>query len=87
MAEVRSRFEGEKGGVERFLEVARRLGFDKMKMDQTNKMFLLAEFRKSSRTPEEGVTFEAKVRGRGGGEIFERYRMGFIGDGCDCLRF
>lgn len=62
MAEVRSRFEGEEGGVERFLEVTRRLGFDTRQMDRTNKMFLLAEFKKSKRKPESGIEFEAKVR-------------------------
>lgn len=61
MAEVRSRFEGEEGGVERFLEVTKRLGFDTRQMDRTNKMFLLAEFQKSKRKPEKGVEFEAKV--------------------------
>ncbi|CBJ25481.1 conserved unknown protein [Ectocarpus siliculosus] len=61
VAEVRSRFEGEEGGVERFLEVTRRLGFDTRQMDRSNKMFLLAEFKKSGRKPERGVEFEAKV--------------------------
>lgn len=59
---MRSRFEGEEGGVERFLEVTRRLGFDTRQMDRTNKMFLLAEFKKSKRKPESGIEFEAKVR-------------------------
>ena len=62
VAEVRSRFEGEEGGVERFLEVTKRLGFDCRQMDRSNKMFLMAEFKKSARTPEKGVEFEAKVR-------------------------
>lgn len=62
VAEVRSRFEAEEGGVERFLEVTKRLGFDCRQMDRTNKMFLLAEFKKSAREPEKGVDFEAKVR-------------------------
>ncbi|CAM9526136.1 unnamed protein product [Scytosiphon promiscuus] len=61
VAEVRSRFEGEEGGVERFLEVTRRLGFDTRQMDRTNKMFLLAEFKKSKRKPESGIEFEAKA--------------------------
>lgn len=62
VAEVRSRFEGEEGGVERFLEVTKRLGFDTRQMDRSNKMFLLAEFKKSGRKPERGVEFEAKVK-------------------------
>ncbi|CAM9119231.1 unnamed protein product [Laminaria digitata] len=61
VAEVRSRFEGEEGGVERFLEVTQRLGFDCRQMDRSNKMFLMAEFKKSNRTPEKGVDFEAKA--------------------------
>lgn len=61
VAEVRSRFEGEEGGVERFLEVTKRLGFDTRQMDRSNKMFLMAEFKKSNRKPEKGVDFEAKV--------------------------
>ncbi|CAM9939591.1 unnamed protein product [Ectocarpus fasciculatus] len=61
VAEVRSRFEGEEGGVERFLEVTKRLGFDTRQMDRSNKMFLLAEFKKSGRKPERGVEFEAKA--------------------------
>ncbi|CAM9933340.1 unnamed protein product, partial [Sphacelaria rigidula] len=63
VAEVRSRFEGEEGGVERFLEVAKRLGFDSRQVDRSNTMFLMAEFKKSGREPEDGVEFEAKVRG------------------------
>ena len=47
--------------MERFLDVARQLGFDSKQMDRTNKMFLLAEFKKSNRKPQEGVAFEAKV--------------------------
>lgn len=61
VAEVRSRFEGEEGGVERFLEVTKRLGFDRRQVDRSNKMFLLAEFKKSARRPEQNVDFEAKV--------------------------
>lgn len=61
VAEVRSRFEGEEGGVERFLEVTKRLGFDTRQMDRSNKMFLMAEFKKSKRKPEKGIDFEAKV--------------------------
>eukprot|EP00904_Undaria_pinnatifida_P001711 jgi/Undpi1/11540/HiC_scaffold_30.g13837.m1 len=61
VAEVRSRFEGEEGGVERFLDVTKRLGFDCRQMDRSNKMFLMAEFKKSNRTPEKGVDFEAKA--------------------------
>lgn len=63
MAEVRSRFEGKEGGVERFLEVTNRLGFDRRQIDRSNKMFLMAEFKKSGRRPENGVEFEAKVKG------------------------
>lgn len=48
--------------MERFLEVTKRLGFDCRQMDRSNKMFLMAEFKKSARTPEKGVDFEAKVR-------------------------
>lgn len=62
VAEVRSRFEGEEGGVERFLDVTKRLGFDRRQMDRSNKMFLLAEFKKSARKPQEGIDYEAKVR-------------------------
>lgn len=48
--------------MERFLEVTKRLGFDTRQMDRSNKMFLMAEFKKSNRKPERGVDFEAKVR-------------------------
>ena len=61
VAEVRSRFEGEDGGVKRFLEITRRLGFDTKQMDRSNKMFLMAEFKKSARAPEKNVEFKAKV--------------------------
>ena len=47
--------------MERFLEVTKRLGFDTRQMDRSNKMFLMAEFKKSKRKPEKGVDFEAKV--------------------------
>ena len=47
--------------MERFVGVAKRLGFDCRQMDRSNKMFLMAEFKKSARTPEKGVNFEAKV--------------------------
>lgn len=62
VAEVRSRFEGQEDGVDRFVDVARRLGFDCRQMDRSNKMFLMAEFKKSKRKSENGVDFEAKVR-------------------------
>lgn len=48
--------------MERFLEVTRRLGFDQRQLDRSNKMFLLAEFKKSGRPSEAGIEFEAKVR-------------------------
>ncbi|CAM9245074.1 unnamed protein product [Choristocarpus tenellus] len=65
VAEVRSRFEGmEGGGVDLFLDVTRRLGFDKKQLDRSNKMFLVMEFKKSGRTPEQGVEFSAKVMNR-----------------------
>lgn len=83
MAEVRSRFEGEEGGVERFLEVTKRLGFDTRQMDRSNKMFLMAEFKKSKRKPEKGIDFEAKVCLRAcidGRVWYQTYR----GQRCQC---
>lgn len=47
--------------MERFLDVTRRLGFDTRQMDRGNKMFFMAEFKKSNRKSERGVDFEAKV--------------------------
>ncbi|CAM9710846.1 unnamed protein product [Discosporangium mesarthrocarpum] len=61
VAEVRSRFEGVEGGVEAFLDVTHRLGFDKKNLDRRNKMFLLMEFVKSGRKPQQGVRFAAKA--------------------------
>lgn len=48
--------------MERFLDMVQRLGFDRRQLDRSNKMFLMAEFKKSGRRPEDGVEFEAKVR-------------------------
>lgn len=86
---MRSRFEGEEGGVERFLEVTRRLGFDRRQLDRTNKMFLLAEFKKSARPPQKGVDFEAKVLlfpHRVLARPFSLRHVAYVGRAWQCLR-
>ncbi|KAG5176320.1 methyltransferase-domain-containing protein [Tribonema minus] len=61
VAEVRSRFEGAPGGLNAFLGVMRRLGFDQRQCDNTSTMFVMMEFKKASRAPEADVEFTAKA--------------------------
>ena len=49
IAEVRSRFEGDNGGIEKFVKVLKKAGFDVVNRDTSNTMFFLLECVKSSR--------------------------------------
>lgn len=44
MAEVRSRFEGQDGGIEEFVAACKGLGLACRRVDKGNKMFFLADF-------------------------------------------
>lgn len=74
VAEVRSRFEGQEGGIEAFLAACKGLGLACRRVDKGNKMFFLAEFVKEGRGPggrgeQEGVAGgTAAVNGGGGGK-------------------
>jgi ribosomal RNA-processing protein 8 len=81
IAEVRSRFEGEKEGVRKFLGVMKKCGFDLVQKDKQqqqqqgggstsnssntnndkNKMFFEVEARKTTREPEQALSFSAKA--------------------------
>jgi ribosomal RNA-processing protein 8 len=61
VAEVRSRFEGAEGGLEAFITVMTRLGFDLKQCDNTSTMFVMLEFKKTDRQPEPDVEFTAKA--------------------------
>lgn len=66
IAEVRSRFEStdhnqkRKNELEEFLKVLQNLGFECVKKDRSNKMFVLLELQKSSTKPDTKLTFTAK---------------------------
>lgn len=79
VAEVRSRFEGAEGGLKAFVNALKELGLDCRQMDQSNKMFVMMEFRKSGHQakPSKG---DKKGGGRGpsnGGEIKEEKPVQF----------
>ncbi|KAG6963727.1 hypothetical protein JG688_00008023 [Phytophthora aleatoria] len=62
VAEVKSRFESESlGGIEGFVQTLRKLGFDCKHKDERNKMFVLFEFVKSSRKPQNVGLIEFKA--------------------------
>ena len=75
IAEVRSRFEGEKDGIKKFVQVIKRCGFDLVqgqsnseggskadgKGNNSNKMFFEVEARKSSREPQADLEYTAKA--------------------------
>eukprot|EP01084_Bolivina_argentea_P181682 313749_1 len=64
VAEVRSRFEGKEsgggGGLKSFLCAMSQAGFDCRRCEKSNKMFVMIEFRKSSRKPDPNAMFKAK---------------------------
>jgi hypothetical protein len=49
IAEVRSRFEGIEGGIEKFVKVLKKAGFDVVNRDTSNTMFFLLEGVKTTR--------------------------------------
>jgi ribosomal RNA-processing protein 8 len=51
IAEVRSRFEGEKNGIKKFIRVLKKAGFDCVDKYFDNKMFFILECIKVDRTP------------------------------------
>ena len=70
IAEVRSRFEGEKEGVKKFVQVIKRCGFDLVQQGQgggggsaedRNKMFFEVEAKKSTREPQTDLEYSAKA--------------------------
>lgn len=65
IAEVRSRFEGEKEGTKKFVQVIKRCGFDLVQQDSSgddrNKMFFEVEAKKSSREPQSDLEYSAKA--------------------------
>ncbi|CAH0479933.1 unnamed protein product [Peronospora belbahrii] len=62
IAEVKSRFESETlGGIHGFVQALRKMGFDCKHKDERNKMFVLFEFVKSSRTPQHVKPIEFKA--------------------------
>lgn len=44
---MRSRFEGAEGGVKAFVDTLKQLGLECRQLDQSNKMFVMMEFRKA----------------------------------------
>ena len=61
IAEVRSRFEGEKDGIKKFLRTLKKAGFDCIDKNFENKMFFMLECIKSTRSPIFDVDYSAKV--------------------------
>ncbi|KAG7381319.1 25S rRNA (adenine645-N1)-methyltransferase [Phytophthora pseudosyringae] len=62
VAEVKSRFESESlGGIEGFAQTLRHMGFDCKHKDERNKMFVLFEFVKSPRKPQNVGPIEFKA--------------------------
>ena len=49
IAEVRSRFDEQNGGIERFVEAVRDMGFEHKHTDRHNKMFVLIDFVKAKK--------------------------------------
>lgn len=56
IAEVRSRFDEEHGGIERFIDAVKKIGFEFKKMVKDNKMFVLIDMVKK-----EPVTKDVQV--------------------------
>lgn len=61
IAEVRSRFEGEKDGIKKFMRTLKKAGFDCVEKKFENKMFFMLECMKSARAPIFDVDYSAKV--------------------------
>ncbi|KAF4321504.1 hypothetical protein BBO99_00006691 [Phytophthora kernoviae] len=62
VAEVKSRFESESlGGIDGFVEVLHKMGFDCKNKDERNKMFVLFEFIKSTRKAQDAGPLELKA--------------------------
>ncbi|KAL4156346.1 hypothetical protein PRNP1_005377 [Phytophthora ramorum] len=62
VAEVKSRFESESlGGIVGFVQILSKMGFDCKSKDERNKMFVLFEFVKSSRKPQNVRPVELKA--------------------------
>jgi ribosomal RNA-processing protein 8 len=62
IAEVRSRFESKdgKGGFQDFVAILDQLGFECIKTDKSNKMFVLFELKKSGKAPKKDLEFTAR---------------------------
>ena len=61
IAEVRSRFEGEREGIKKFIKVLKRAGFDCTQKSFENKMFFMLECIKTSRAPIFRENYSAKA--------------------------
>ena len=59
--QVRSRFEGEKDGIKKFVRTLKKAGFDCVGKDFDNKMFFVVDCVKSSRQPLFDTEYSAKV--------------------------
>jgi ribosomal RNA-processing protein 8 len=62
IAEVRSRFEStdKKDELKDFVQVLDKLGFKCLKMDRSNKMFVMLECKKNGKKPQADLSFTAK---------------------------
>ena len=65
VAEVRSRFEGQEGGIEAFVAACKGLGLACRRVDKGNKMFFLADFVKEGTGAGQGAGGAAGVVGGG----------------------
>jgi ribosomal RNA-processing protein 8 len=62
VAEVKSRFESASlGGIAGFVQTLRKMGFDCRHKDERNKMFVLFEFAKAARKPQQVEPIEFKA--------------------------
>ena len=61
IAEVRSRFEGEKDGIKRFIRTLKKSGFDCVEKNFENKMFFVLDCVKTKRKPLFDEEYSARV--------------------------
>jgi ribosomal RNA-processing protein 8 len=59
IAEVRSRFERD-GNLDSFLKTLDKLGFECVRKDQSNKMFVLLDFCKNGKQPDKNLSYTAR---------------------------
>lgn len=61
VAEVRSRFEGERNGMETFLQILQQVGFQLKEKNIPNKMFFILECSKTSKMADVDKKYSAKA--------------------------